>query len=261
MKTALLVSTYNWKEALELFLLSVQQQVELPDELIIADDGSKEDTRKLIDSFKTRFPIPIIHIWHKDTGFKKSIILNKSIVKIQADYVIQVDGDCILHPCFVKDHKRFAEKGCYLYGSRVSIKKEFLSKLFSTKKTKFNFFSKGIKKRTRTLHFPFFASFYKPENSFSKKFRGCNFSFWRDDFIAVNGYNEEMTGWGREDSELAIRMLNHGTKGKRIRYAAIVYHIWHKIRSRKHLTVNDLIQQEAIDKKLLRCNNGVDKYY
>ncbi len=260
MKTALLVSTYNWKEALELFLLSVQQQVELPDELIIADDGSKEDTRKLIDSFKTRFPIPIIHIWHEDKGFRRSEILNKSIAQTNAHYIIQTDGDCILHPSFIKDHKHFAERGCYLYGSRVSVKKEFLPELFSVKDVTIGFFSNGIKKRTRNLHLPFLSSFYRAKSVLSKKLRGCNLSFWREDFIAVNGYNEDMTGWGREDSELAIRMLNYGTKGKRIRYAAIVYHIWHKTVSKSGLNKNEVIQQEAIDKKLLRCKNGIDKY-
>jgi hypothetical protein len=85
-------------------------------------------------------------------------------------------------------------------------------------------------------------------------------SFWREDFVKINGYNEAMTGWGREDSEMVVRLLNNGIVGKRLRYLAIIYHIWHHEKSRERLNINDEIQQKAISEKLLRCNNGIDQY-
>ena len=91
--------------------------------------------------------------------------------------------------------------------------------------------------------------------------RGCNVSYWKKDFIAVNGYNEDMTGWGREDSELIVRMMNNGCKGKRIRYSGIVYHIWHKSASKNSLNKNDIIQQNAIENAIKQCVDGVDKYF
>ncbi|MCH2490935.1 MAG: glycosyltransferase family 2 protein [Flavobacteriales bacterium] len=260
MKTALLISTYNWPEALELVLKSVAAQSQLPDELLIADDGSTQPTTDLINAFKEKSSIPVIHVWHEDDGFRRSAILNKAVARSSADYIVQTDGDCIIHPDFIKDHARLAQKNTYLYGSRVSIKEEAIDRLFESKNIDFSFFSEGIKKRSRTLRFPLLSALYRPKNELSRKLRGCNVSFWRDDFIKVNGYNEAMTGWGREDSELIIRMMNTGISGKRIRYSGIVYHIWHPTTSKSNLNTNDAIQQRAIDEQLTRCEDGVDKY-
>ena len=147
-----------------------------------------------------------------------------------------------------------------MYGSRVTISEGFTKQLFMLKKTNFNLFSKGISKRTRALRIPLFSSFYKEKLELSKKLRGCNVSYWKKDFIAVNGYNQDMTGWGREDSELMVRMMNNGVKSRRIRYSGIVFHIWHKIFSKHNLNKNDVIQQKAIEEKIKRCKNGVDDY-
>src|SRR6187402_301013 len=121
MKTALLIATYNWPQALHLVLKSAMAQSVLPDEILIADDGSKEETKELIAQFQKDSPIPIRHFWQEDKGFRKSKILNKSVADSTSQYIIQVDGDCIMHPKFVEDHKNAAEKGVYLYGSRVNI--------------------------------------------------------------------------------------------------------------------------------------------
>jgi len=260
MKVALLIATYNWPEALELVLKSVTSQTKQPNEVLIADDGSSKETKKVIEDIRAISTINITHIWHEDDGFRKTIILNKTIAKTNCDYIIEVDGDCILHPNFIEDHIRFSKPNVYLYGSRVTIKEDYLNELFSSKNCSFNLFSKGINKKTRALRIPLFSSFYSEKNELSRKLRGCNLSFWKKDFIAVNGYNEEMTGWGREDSELIVRMMNNGIKGRRIRYAGIVYHIWHKTLSKNSLNKNDLIQKEAISNDIKWCKEGVDKY-
>ncbi len=260
MKNTLLISTYNWKEALDLVLQSIEKQSQQPDELIIADDGSTLETKEIIDDFKKAVNFPVKHVWHEDKGFRKSTILNKAIAQSSGEYIIQADGDCILHRDFVKDHIRFSQAGIFLYGSRVNIQKEFLPTLFSKQVVSFTLFSKGIKKRTRALHVPFLSSFYQPESHLPSKLRGCNISFWKDDFIHVNGYNEELTGWGREDSELFARILNSGVKARRIRYAGIVYHIWHKELSKDNLKRNTKLQQQTMDRKITFCENGIDKY-
>lgn len=260
MTTALLISTYNWPEALELVLKSALVQSIHSTEIIIADDGSKEDTKLLIEQFRQKTNIPIHHIWQEDFGFRKSKILNKAIAQTTADYIIQVDGDCIMHENFVEDHLKAAQNGVYIYGSRVNILPDFVADVFVKKQINFNFFSKQIKNKTRSLRIPFLSEFYKIHDGISKKFRGCNVSYWRNDFIAVNGYNENFEGWGREDSDLAIRMGNNGVKAKRIRYAGIVFHIHHKINSKDNFELNDKIQSETIANKTVRILNGVDKY-
>jgi len=260
LKTSLLISTYNWPEALELVLLSVLNQNILPNEVIIADDGSGDETLNLIEYFKTKFSIPLLHVWHEDDGFRKSIILNKAIAKTKGDYIIQVDGDCILHKNFVKDHLNNSAENIYLYGARVNIKQAFLKTLFATKKIQFNAFSKGINKRTRAIYNGLLGSFSKPHDVFSDKFRGCNTSFFKSDFIAINGYNEDFKGWGREDSELALRFHNNKLQAKRLRYVGIVFHIYHHEKSRDRLTINDEIEQNTKKNKLVWTKNGIDKY-
>jgi hypothetical protein len=235
-------------------------QSQFPDEIIIADDGSKEDTRRLLESYQENNVVPIKHIWQEDQGFRKSHILNKAIVSSNSDYIIQIDGDCIIHKDFVKDHVSKVEKGVFLYGSRVNIKKGSLSAIFENKIHQFSFLSRKIGKRTRNLRIPILRDRYKPSPLFSTKVRGCNISFWRKDFIEVNGYNEDIEGWGREDSELILRILNNGVQGKRLRYGGILYHIYHRQSSISNFEENDKIQQKTIQEKLVWCENGISKY-
>lgn len=260
MKSALLISTYNWPEALKLVLKSVLNQTKSVDEIIIADDGSGEETRLVINDFKLISNVPVKHVWQNDQGFRKAKILNKAIASSIADYIIEVDGDCVLNKNFVKDHLRMSERKVFLYGSRVNILEKFVSSVLKCQKTNFSFLSKEIKNRTRTIRIPLLSKFYKKRTNLSKKLRGCNISFWREDLIAVNGYNEDFEGWGREDSELFLRILNLGVKGRRLRFGGIVYHIWHKEKSKSKISVNNRIEKQTLSNKLLMCKNGIDKY-
>lgn len=260
-KSTLVISTYNWPEALELVLLSVKKQTLFPTEVIIADDGSKRDTKELIEKIKEDFPVPLIHIWHEDKGFRKSEILNKAIAKAKGDYIIGVDGDCILHKNFIQNHLESVEDKTYLYGSRVNIQASLLPILFKNRMVSFSYFASGLRKRNRNIYMPFLGTlFYKKKNELSPKLRGCNLSYWKKDFIKVNGYNEDMTGWGREDSELIIRMLNTGVFSKRLKFKAIVYHIYHKEKPKERLNINDAIQQNTIINNSVWITNGIDKY-
>lgn len=260
MKTALLLSTYNWPAALNLVLKSAMRQSVLPDEILIADDGSKAETKLLIETFQKISPVPIKHFWQEDFGFRKSRILNQAVAGTNADYIIQVDGDCILHSRFVEDHISARAKNTYLYGARVNILPEYVDAVFEKQIIDFGYFSKEIKNKTRSLHVPFLASFYKVHKAYSDKFRGCNVSFWRKDFIEINGYNEDYEGWGREDSDLVIRMGNKGVLAKRLRYAGIVFHIHHKINSRDNFDKNDAMQNQTIADKVVWIENGISKY-
>jgi len=256
----LVASTYNWPEALELLLLSVLNQSVLPNEVIIADDGSGEDTKNLIENFKKTFPVPLVHIWQEDLKNRKSRIMNKAIAAAKYDYIVEIDGDIILNKHFIEDHLAYAQKGHYLFGSRVNIQEKLLPELFSKKNIDFNFFSKGIKKRSRTIRIPFLMNFAKSVDKCSKKLRGCNMSFWKEDFIKINGYNESIVGWGMEDSEMIQRLHNIEIKGKRLKYTGIVYHIYHKEQSRNNVPVNSEIENQTIKNKLTSVEKGVDQF-
>lgn len=256
----LVTPTYNWPDALNLLLLSILQQTVLPNEVIIADDGSKEDTKNLIQEFQKTFPVPLVHVWHEDIKNRKPAIMNKAIAASKYEYIIEIDGDIIMNKHFVEDHLTFAQKGHYLFGSRVNIKKHFLDKLFSKKKTQFHLFSKGIKKRARTIRIPFLMNFSKSISTRSSKLRGCNMSFWKDDFIKINGFNENLVGWGIDDSEMIQRMHNIGIQGKRLKNAGIAYHIYHKEQSRSQLEINDEILKKTIEEQLTFIDKGINQY-
>ena len=121
MLVSLMISTYNWKEALSLCLYSVFAQTVKPCEILIADDGSRDDTKQLIDKMRTKTDIPIVHVWHEDKGFRLSAIRNRSIERAKGDYIIQIDGDILLDKHFIADHLELAEKGYFVCGSRVHL--------------------------------------------------------------------------------------------------------------------------------------------
>lgn len=259
-KCSLVTPTYNWPEALELLLISVLNQTVLPDEVIVADDGSRENTKKLIAEFQEKFTIPLIHVWHEDNKNQKPKIMNKAIAIAKNDYIIEIDGDIIMNKYFIEDHLTFAEKGQYLFGSRVNIQERKLQSIFKNKIINFDYFTIGIKKRNRTIRLPFLMRFAKLVSKRSSKLRGCNMSFWRKDFIAINGFNENLVGWGIDDSEMIERMHNLGIQGKRLKFAGINYHIYHKEQSKSHIEINNEIEKMTRENKLIFIEKGVNQY-
>ena len=257
---SLVTPTYNWPEALELLLLSIKVQSHLPNEVIIADDGSREETRLLIKKMQQDFPVPLYHIWHEDNKNQKPAIMNKAIATAQYDYIVEIDGDIIMHKNFIKDHLSSAEDNVFLYGSRVNIQKSILDSIFKNKTIRFNLFSKGIKKRARTIRIPFISNFYGKEGKRSPKLRGCNMSFWKKDFINVNGFNENLVGWGIDDSEMIQRLINNGVKGKRLKHKAIAYHIYHREQDKSLFHLNEEIENQTEQKKLTYIEKGIDQY-
>ncbi|MEM9363232.1 MAG: glycosyltransferase family 2 protein [Bacteroidota bacterium] len=262
--SSMIVSTYNWPEALELVLLSISQQSVLPDELIIADDGSGEETEKVISKYKQSFPTQLVHVWHEDKGFRLAEIRNKAIAQANFDYIIQIDGDIILHRHFIKDHLLSACPGYFITGSRVLLNEQITLKRQSQKNINFTFLSKGIKNRFNAIHFPYLLSFFekcsKEIDEARHKVRGCNMSFWKEDLIEVNGYDENITGWGREDSELSIRLVHSGKVKKRIKFGAVQFHQYHPTSSKASLNKNEGLLLKTIEKNLVSCADGLKNH-
>lgn len=256
---ALLISTYNWPQALELVLSSVARQSRMPDEIIIADDGSREETKLLIASFKSRFNLPIKHIWHEDKGFRKSLILNKSVKNINSEYIIEIDGDIIIHPHFIKDHLKAAQPGFFVQGSRSMITEEKAAEILVSKQIDFSFFSSGLYSRFNSLRCPLLSFLFvlDPSNPFHIK--GCNLAFWKKDYIAINGYYNNFEGWGGEDYEFGARLLHSGIKRKRLKMAALAFHIFHKINSRANTGPNDIIYRKTLAEKLTYNHDGYEQ--
>lgn len=263
-KCSLIISTYNWPEALELTLLSIQQQTIMPSEIIIADDGSSSPTKEIIDSFNNKFSIPIIHVWHEDNGFRLATIRNKAFSRVSTDYIIQIDGDVILHKRFIEDHLLAAKKGRLLQGSRVLLGPIYSKTLLDRKSAHVNILQADIKRRENGFRSTFLSNYLltKYKNRYPEYYaRGANMSFWLTDIIAVNGYNENFEGWGHEDSDLTLRLINNGVKKSVIKFAAIVYHIYHPEQDKGDLEdKNKRLLENTRQTRVSWTSFGMDKY-
>ncbi|MEY4281914.1 MAG: hypothetical protein RLZ39_1326 [Bacteroidota bacterium] len=263
-KVGVIVSTYNWEKALAQTLLSIAQQTRLPDQIIIADDGSGMDTQNTINQFKEKHPhLTITHVWHEDDGFRLASIRNKAILQANVDYILQIDGDIILEKHFIADHIRFAEEGYFVTGSRLLLNEKITQSILKSGVVPYkalrwkgtNFFN--------TFRVPFVTKWlqysYKTNGRHQYYVKGCHLAFWKKDLLMVNGYNEDFVGWGQEDTDLSIRLINGGLRKKFLKFGAIEYHLFHKIASRNQLSNNNLLLDKAIAEKQIRCNKGLSQ--
>ncbi|MCV3395195.1 glycosyltransferase [Campylobacter lari] len=252
---ALIITTYNQKERLALVLDSVKNLEPLPDEVLIADDGSREDTVKLIQAYQKDFPCKLEHIWQEDKGFRLSEIRNKAIKASKSEYIIVIDGDMVLEKSFVADHLKFAQKKVFLQGSRVILNEKESKELLSKNDFSLAFNKKGFKNQRNIFLAKCIYKFSKLAKKFFKKsqlikgIRGCNMSFYKSDFEAIEGFNEKFIGWGREDSEFVARFLFNEGVFKRLKFNALAYHIYHEENSKNMLEINHQIYLETIKNK------------
>ena len=236
MTASVIFSTYNSEEWLEKTIIGFSVQTFTDFEIIIADDGSKETTKSLIDRLRGEISIPIIHVWQKDNGFQKSQILNKAILASTSDYLIFTDGDCIPREDFVDVHLKNRVEGCFLSGgyyklpigiSKAITKEDILAQnCFNLSWLKLQ----GLKSSGKNIKFSTFGlsakilNFITPTNA---SWNGHNSSGWKKDLVDVNGFNQEMQ-YGGQDRELGERLFNNGLKSRQIRYSAICVHLDHK---------------------------------
>ncbi len=254
--SSLIISTYNWPEALDLCLKSVLDQHQLPDEIIIADDGSGDETRALIQRYQNDSPKPIKHVWHSDEGFRKTIILNTAVKEAKGAYLIQIDGDIIVHPEFVRDHLSVAKQGQFIRGSRAMLDSSTTRHALQVRRTHFGPFSKGVKHRLNALHIPALSSFIRTDPYNPADVKGCNMAYWKSDFVLVNGYNNDLTGWGHEDIELAARFVNNGIRKRHLKWAAVCFHIDHPHNSRANESANKAVYERMLSSGTKQCTNG-----
>ncbi|MCL1933907.1 MAG: glycosyltransferase family 2 protein [Candidatus Azobacteroides sp.] len=259
---SLIVSTYNRPEALNLCLQSIRNQFVLPDEVIIGDDGSTEETGKLIQSFQADFPVPIIHVWQKDKGFRLAMSRNKAVAASRYEYIIEIDGDLILHPYYIYDHLYFAGKGYFLKGGRVNLNEKLTNECCRTGKLpELHFFAKGLLRRINSIYYLPLSRYLAPRYKKNKILGlGCNMSFWKEDYIRINGYDEFFEGWGGEDYDFASRMINGGIERLYLKFSGIVFHLWHDDLYMYNSDKNKRYFEEQKTAKSARCEKGVDQY-
>lgn len=259
MQLSVIMTTYNRPDALGKVLEGLGQQTRLPDEVVIADDGSGPETAAVIEQFQKTSPFPLAHVWHADRGFRAAAIRNKAIRKSAGVYIVSLDGDCIPERHFIEDHLNLAQRGCFFQGKRILIDETraatFSIRAVDTPAKKIKcLLQRGLGNRHHLIRLPFLP--VRLSRSLSG-IRSCNMGFFRDDIYAVNGFNEDFEGWGREDSELAVRLYNYGLKRKTHAFTAICFHLWHGESNRDRLTVNDNLLSEMMASTEYQCDRGL----
>lgn len=258
MTVSLIIATYNSPKALRLCLESVLRQSVMPTEILIADDGSGRETRDVVEYFMSVSPVPMHHIWHEDEGFRLAAIRNKAIAAAVGEYIVQVDGDVILHRSFILDHMVVAKRGYYVGGSRAMVGEELTGRLFRGEPVSLSPLRSGIKDSNNAIRLPLLSSFFRGYHP--ERIRGCNMAFWRDDALAVNGYDENITGWGAEDSELCCRFRNMGVFKRAMKFQGIVFHLHHQQASRERIDANCKILARSLREGRVSCEKGVNQY-
>ena len=236
MLISVILSTYNNYDTLSLVLDSLARQSDANFEVIIADDGSTKECKTLTTQCANLQPYQCRYIWHEDKGFRLAAIRNLGVRAAQGDYLIFLDGDCLVRKDFIAQHRRLSEKGWFISGKRVDLSENFTKKCITEKLPIQDWQPRRwLLPRLRgdinkiNLLLPVLPEifFLRRRKDSSRGARGCDLSMFSEDFYAVNGFDETFNDWGLEDTELVVRLLNSGIKHKRIRYSVLVYHLWH----------------------------------
>ncbi|WP_345777620.1 glycosyltransferase family 2 protein [Dyella sp. LX-1] len=268
-RVSVVVLTYNWPAALERELRSLAAQVVLPLEVIVADDGSGEETRALIERLAATYPVPLRHIWHEDLGFRAARARNRGIAASRGDYVILLDGDMLVHPRFIADHLMLAEPGYFLQGGRLKADHAESARLLAGGKPTFapwlraNFHEFDGTRRLYAFRQPLLAR-WKARSRSGGRVMSCNMSFWRDDLLRVNGFDERMEGYGAEDRELVARLENAGLRRRQLKWAALAVHLEHKSRAQEDVDdptlPNNRLFHATRELRITRCEKGIDRH-
>ncbi|GGH47146.1 glycosyl transferase family 2 [Mangrovimonas yunxiaonensis] len=268
-KITVIIATYNKVDWLSKVLEGYKYQTYNNFDVIIADDGSTEETKTLIDGFKADYPVNITHLWHEDLGYRRQTILNTAIVEAKNEYILFTDGDCIPRADFVETHAKLAQKGYFLSGGYCKLPMN-TSKAITAENIKNQdcfkvdwLKTQGVVSSKNKLKLSVkdtLANFLDVVTPTGATFNNCNSSAWKTDLIAINGYDERMR-YGGPDRELGERLFNNGIKSKQIRYKAICVHLDHArgYKTKESLERNLAIRAEVKKQKKTWTDFGIVK--
>ena len=268
MRICVILTTYNRPDALGAVLEGYLAQDTRDFELIVADDGSTDATRRLVEDYARRAPFPLRHVWQEDKGFRPGAARNRALAATAADYVIFSDGDCVPPPEFVGRHRALAEPGCFVAGNRILLSEQFTAEVLAKRVPvhlwRHRLWIAAWLRRDVNRLLPLLAL---PDGAFRKRspqrwegIKSCNLAAWRADLERVNGFDESYTGWGLEDSDLVIRLLHAGVKHKSARFAAPLFHLWHREWDRSRLAENQRRLDEILACRRIEALVGFNQY-
>jgi glycosyltransferase involved in cell wall biosynthesis len=261
---SLIIATYNWASALQLCLESVLNQSLMPNEIIIADDGSANETKDIINHYKNKFAILLKHVWQPDEGYQLAKIRNKAFAIATSNYILQVDGDLILHPHFVRDHVNFSKENTFVSGARALLNEGITQKLIEEQNAiSVSTLYPHLKKKynaIRSKPLSLLNDLWQRSEKNMHYVLGCNMAFWKNDLLKINGYNEAFNGWGKEDNDIASRLVNAGVKLRFLKFGAIVYHLHHKTAPKLSVEKNQDLFNKSKKDRITYIKKGIDQY-
>ncbi len=244
---SVIVATYNRPDALDAVLRSLARQGDDNFEVLVADDGSRPDTQAVVKRWQGRVGRRVVHVWHPDDGFRLAEIRNRAILAAQGAYCVFLDGDCLARGDFVAAHRALAEPGWFVTGNRVLLSRGLTQRVLNehlspecwtmTQWLKSRL-SRGINRLAPLVALPL-GPLRKARPRAWRGARGANIAVWRSDLVAVDGFDSGFAGWGREDSDLFVRLIRAGIRRKDGRHATGVLHLWHPEADRAHLSANE----------------------
>jgi len=244
---SVIITTYNREDALEAVLRSLARQTDADFEVIVADDGSGPATVRLVDAWKADVAYHIEHVWHEDRGFRAAEIRNRAVLASHGTYCVFLDGDCIVRPDFVAIHRRLAEPGCFVTGNRILLSRELTEKVLREKLSPevWSFsgwlsarWRGGVNRLSALLRLPL-GPLRRLRQRAWRGARSCNLAIWRSDLDRVDGFDADYSGWGKEDSDIIVRLLHAGVRRKDGAFATGVIHLWHAEADRAWLPDNE----------------------
>ncbi|MCR5050886.1 MAG: glycosyltransferase [Paludibacteraceae bacterium] len=256
MKATIIISIYKNTRALKAVLDSLKKQTEQDFELILSEDGNDKQMADFIQRYD--FPWVMQHLTQEDKGWRKELALNRAVMAAKNDWLIFIDGDCVLHPKFVEWHCRYRQRGVMLAGKRIKLSPELSERCINGEQLllwPYLFCHRGC----RYIEEAFYCGLAQWIRRPVKHLVGSNMSMSREDLIAINGFDENYilpaTG---EDYDIEWRMQAMGCKIVSLRNLAVQYHLYHKENWQDH-EINSIYctQQQKMNKYI--CDNGIRK--
>lgn len=262
---SVIVTTYNREDALEAVLRSLARQTDVDFEVVVADDGSGPETAALIEAWKARVGHRVEHVWHQDVGFRAAEIRNRAVLASRGTYVVFLDGDCIARPDFVSTHRSLAEQDAFVTGNRVLLSRKLTEKVLDQQlspeiwglgRWSLERLRGGVNRLSALLHLPLGPLRNTRRNKWEGA-RSCNLAIWRGDLDKVDGFDADYSGWGKEDSDLILRLLHAGVRRKDGIFATGVIHLWHAEADRAQLNDNERKLGAVVDSDRVRAQRGL----
>ncbi len=262
---SVIVTTYNREDALDAVLRALARQGDRDFEVIVADDGSRKATADLIEGWKSKLGRPLAHVWHEDRGFRAAEIRNRAILAARAAYCVFLDGDCLPRPDFIATHRRLAEPGWFLTGNRILMSPELTAQVLRDKLTPETWglatlltqrARGGINRIAALMHLPL-GPLRRLRQKEWRGARSANLAVWRGDLDHVDGFDADYSGWGKEDSDIIVRLLRAGVKRKDGVFATGVLHLWHPEADRQRLPHNQRKLSDIIASDEIRAQRGL----